>query len=260
MKKKILLQILLAICILAVLAFATMIIRELYIDEQSRTFYDNIANETKTRPSGANNIGTDGRTDEDVYSWIPYVDFEALSSRYPGIVGWIKLEGTPINYPVMQYSNNDHFLTRLPDGTSHRSGSIFLDYRNKSDFSDKSILIYGHESRTNEMFATLKSYRNQEFYNENPIIHLYTPENDYEIIIFAGHLAHSQRDHPPMHFEDDEEFLTYINYIKSISLLSSDVEVSADDSIVNLCTCAYDFDEARLVLVGKKVLITPSEN
>jgi len=237
-----------AICILAVLTFATMIIRELYIDEQSRLFYDNLADEIETRPfTPANPEATE---DDDVEIWAPYVDFEALNSMYPGIVGWIRLEGTKINYPVMQYSDNDYFLSRLPDGTPHRSGSIFLDYRNKSDFSDKSILIYGHESRTDEMFATLKNYRNQEFYDENPVIHLYTPEKDYKIAVFAGHLAHSQRDHPPMEFETDEEFLTYIEHIKSISLFTSDIEISADDRIVNLCTCAYDFNEARLVIVG----------
>ena len=255
--KKIILKVILGVCIVAVVGFTVAIVRELLIDRQSQSFYDDLAATANRRPEGTTSTGAgaDGQSGSDVSDeqddeWQPFVDFEVLKELYPGIVGWILLDGTPINYPIMQHTNNDYFLTRLPDGTPHRNGSIFLDYRNESDFSDKSILIYGHESRTEEMFATLKNYRDQEFYDANPVIHLYTPEKDYKIAVFAGHLAHSQRDHPPMEFETDEEFLTYIEHIKSISLLTSDIEINADDRIVNLCTCAYDFNEARLVIVG----------
>jgi len=253
MRMKIILRVLLVICILSVLVFASLLVREFYIDRQSQSFYFDLV------------VGVDRRVDEQeqsstagasagqspgVADFVPYVDFEALDVEFPGIVGWIRLEGTLIDYPVMQYSDNDFFLTHLPDGTPHRNGSIFLDYRNSSDFSDKSILIFGHESRNLDMFGVLKNYRNQEFFDLNPIMYLHTPQNDYKLVLFAGHLAHSQRDHPPMEFENDEDFLDYIEHIKSISFFSSNVEVSATDRIVSLCTCAYDFNEARLIIVG----------
>ena len=254
----------LSICVLAVIFFMAAIARELYIDRQSRSFYSDMAAGIETRPYGPglsesgsiepvdpDNEETSPSQDKDTDdAWVPYVDFDAINRLFPGTVAWIKMDGTHIDYPVMQYSDNDYFLTRLPDGTRHRSGSIFLDYRNSSDFSDKSILIYGHESRTQEMFSALKGYREQTFYEENPVIYLFTPQKDYMIVLFAGHLAHSVRDHPPMQFEDDEHFLAYIESLKSISFFNSDVEVSADDRIVSLCTCAYDFSNARLVIVG----------
>jgi len=255
-KKKVILRIILAICLLAVIAFAVMLVRELYIDWQSRSFYEKLSNDANTQSRepqldpGTENIQQPLQPEDTESSWRPYVDFSALNSKYPGIVAWMKLEGTLLDYPVMQYKDNDYFLTRLPDGTNHRSGSIFLDHRNSSDFSDKSILIYGHETKEQDMFGALKNYRNPEFYEANPIIHLYTPKQDYLIVLFAGHLADPERDHPPLHFEDDEEFLSYIDHLKSISVFKSDVEVSADDRIVSLCTCAYDFSNARLVIVG----------
>jgi len=254
--KQLLLQILLVICILAVVIFAGMIVRELLIDKQSQTFYENILAGIETNPreqsspTGQDNRPGSNPDDISDEPFVPYVDFDKLNERFPGIVGWIKLYDSPIDYPVMQHTNNDYFLSRLPDGTSHRSGSIFLDYRNSSDFSDRSILIYGHESHEREMFGILKNYRNQSFFDENPVMYLYTPERDYEIRIFAVHLAHSQRDHPPLSFRDEEEFMQYIRQIQSISLITSGIEISAGDRIVSLCTCAYDFDEARLVIVG----------
>ena len=262
-KKKILLIILLVL-ILCALALAGLIARELYTDWQSRSFYSNMLNDVGTRGS----VHEPEHTDEDEEAddeeglanpesvatsygeWVPYVDFRALNYDFPGIVGWIKLDDTLLNYPVMQYHDNNYFLTHLPDGTEHRSGSIFLDYRNSPDFSDKNMLIYGHESRVDDMFGALKNYRKQAFYNANPIMHLYTPEHDYLIIPFAAYLAHPVLDHPIMEFSSDEAFLAYINNLKSISFIRTNVDVSAEDRIVSLVTCAYDFNNARLIVVG----------
>ena len=255
MKKKILLVIL-GICILAVVFFATLLVRELLIDSQGRSFYEGLAAEVERRPESIGTEGTQhgsGQSDETeiTETWIPYVDFDSLSYVLPGIVGWMKLDASPIDYPIMQYTDNEYFLDRLPDGAPHRNGSIFLDHRNNSDFSDKSILIYGHETREGIMFGALKNYRNQDFYEANRIINLYTPENDFKIILFAGHVAHSERDHPPLQFESDEEFLAYIDHLKRISIFNSSTEVTANDRIVSLVTFTYDFDDARLIIVGK---------
>jgi len=251
-KNKILLAIL-AVCILAAVFFATLLVREILTDRQSRSFYEDLATDVERRPDNTDTGGTQPGQDDDydVDTWIPYMDFNALSHVFPGLTGWIKLDLTPIDYPVMQYTDNDFFLTHLPDGTEHRNGSIFLDYRNKSDFSDKSILIYGHATGTGDMFGVFKNYRDQNFYEAHPVINLYTPVKDYQIILFAGHVAHSVRDHPPLFFENDEDFMAYIDHLKSISVFNSNVEVTAADRIVSLVTCTYDFNDARLIIVGK---------
>jgi len=261
--KKVILYVILVICLGSAAVFGGLLVRELYIDRQSRSFYEGLASGVETRPHEPGYIGMDGEwvpshggdEGDDADTWVPYVDFDALSLLYPGIVGWIRLEGTLLDYPLMQYTDNDFFLTHLPDGTTHRSGSIFLDYQNAGDFSDKSILIYGHETRAGDMFGMLKQYREQEFFEANPVVYLHTPERDYVLVLFAGHVAHSRRDHPPLEFASDEEFLDYIEHIKSISVFNSSVEVSAEDRIVSLVTCTYDFSDARLIVVGKLVEI-----
>jgi len=246
--KKIILLIFLVICIAAMGVFGYLIFNELSIDSQSRSFYSNMTARIERRPNS--HRGTNTNDTDKINEWVPYVDFETVNETYPGTVGWIILGDTPINYPVMQYTDNDHFLNHLPDGTPHRNGSIFLDYRNSPDFSDKSILIYGHETRAGDMFGALKNYRHQEFLIENPVIDLHTPKRDYVIEVFAGHIAHSFRDHPPFHFADDDEFMKYIENLYKVSIFESGIEVTANDRIVSLVTCAYDFNEARLIIVG----------
>ena len=253
---KIILRIILGICILSILGFGALIARELYTDWQSQTFYDELSSRVVRRAHTHSHSNEDDADEEqpdnnELIEWVPYVDFETLDEIYPGIVGWIKLDGTPIDYPVMQYIDNDFFLSHLPDGTQHRSGSIFLDYRNSSDFSDKSILIYGHESRAGDMFGALKKFRNHDFFAENPIIHLHTPEDDYIITVFAGYIANAALDHPPMHFENNEEFLEYIDRIYDRAIFHNlDIEITEADRIVGLVTCTYDFNDARLIIVG----------
>ena len=267
--KKIVLYSIFVVCIIAVVVSAIGLGRELYTNWKSQSYYSNIASEMQAQPRTLSNPGGkrpapapvqpgDPVEPEDELlevedPWTPYMDFDALNEMFPGAQAWIKLEGTAIDYPVMLGTDNDYYLTHLPDGTRHRSGSIFLDFRNTFDFSDKSICVYGHESRTQDMFGSLKNYRDQEFYDAHPVIYLHTPQTDYALVLFAGYLLDSGREVPPMRFADDEEFLAHIANIKSRSIFKSDVEVFADDRIVNLCTCAYDFNNARWVIVGKLV-------
>jgi len=262
-KKLLILYILLGICISAFLVFGIWLGIDLYATWQSQSYYTALSASVETRPrvpaasrpsAPTPSVNADGEEEfpqED--EWVPFVDFEALSERFPGIIGWIRLEGTAIDYPIMQTTNNHFFLGHLPDGTRHRSGSIFLDYRNDPDFSDRNSLIYGHESRTEDMFGVLKHYRRQAFYDANPVISIYTPERDYELVVFTGYLVDSGIESPPIRFRDDEAFEDYIARIRRLSFFSSDVEVTADDRIVSLCTCAYDYTNARLIIVGKLV-------
>jgi len=270
MNKKVLLRILMAISIAVFVVCAVGLGYELYTNWKSQSYYSEMASGIETRPRDLSNPGGNrpapaqpddpedpsAGTDEPVEEidpWIPYMDFDALARQLPGAIGWIKLEGTPIDYPVMHGEDNDYFLKYLPDGTEHRNGSIFLDFRNKPDFSEKSIMIYGHMLRTNDMFGYLKYYREQDFYEDHPVIYLHTPQTDYAIVIFASYLLDSAREVPPMRFTGEEGFMEHIENIKSRSILRSDVEVFPDDRIVNLCTCAYDYNNARLVIVGKLV-------
>lgn len=165
-------------------------------------------------------------------------------------VAWLKCEGTIIDYPVMQCGNNEYFLTHLPDGRENKMGSIYLDYRNSPDFTDKHSIIYGHHMKSGDMFTTLKYYNDQDFYEKHPTMLLYTAERDYDVVLFAGYVVDATTEVLPLYFRDAAEFSDYTDGIIVRSVFKSGVEVSDDDRIVSLVTCSYEFDNARMLIAG----------
>ncbi|MCL2365958.1 MAG: class B sortase [Oscillospiraceae bacterium] len=257
------LYIALGLCAASVLIFGIWLGTDVLLERQSRNHYTMLATGVETRPrnfsaaplSDSVSAPTGGDVQARITSepWMAYMDFEALGARISALTGWIRLEGTAIDYPIVQWTDNYFFLGHLPDGTKHRSGSIFVDYRNNPDLSDKNTMIYGHMSQTDDMFGALKYLRNQTFFDEHNIIYIYTPHADFALMLFSVYLVDSGVETPPISFKDDEGFLRHVAETKRRSIVQSDVEVGADDRIVSLATCAYDFANARLVVVGKLV-------
>ena len=93
---------------------------------------------------------------------------------------------TGLNYPIVQAEDNDYYLYRLLDGTWNKNGTIFMDYVNRSDFSDQNTLVYGHHMKSGAMFGALVQYKKQEFYDAHPYLYLYTPQQSYRLDLIAG--------------------------------------------------------------------------
>ena len=178
------------------------------------------------------------------------VDFAVLQTQNPDIVGWIYSEGTVINYPILQGEDNQQYLRRLYDGTKSTLGSIFLDFRNLSDFSDLNSLIYGHNIRSGQMFASLSEYRDQAYYEEHPVIWLLTPDKDYRIDLLAGLVVPSDSEVYEI-YSYPEELLAGLEYVCSESTFDPGVvDLEAVERIVTLSTCSYDYNDARYVVIG----------
>ena len=178
------------------------------------------------------------------------IDFEGLSAINSDIVGWIKLDGSVIDYPVVKCDNNDYYLEHLFDKQVNSSGCIFLDCRNSSDFFSRNSVIYGHHMKNGSMFSAITNYKNQSFYDEHPLFQLYTPNANYEVEIFAGYVADLQDNAWNTDFVNDDDFLKWLDERFQKSVFQSDVRPAADDKIVTLSTCSYDFDNARFVVFG----------
>lgn len=181
------------------------------------------------------------------------VDFEGLLQISEDVVAWLYCPDTEINCVVAQAEDNKFYLRRLLDGTDARCGTLFLDYRNDAGFVDWNSVIYGHNMKNGSMFATLLYYRDQSFYDEHPVMYLYTPSFQYTIELIAGFTTSD--DDPlysiPMTIEEQEAFL---KWAQECSTFSSLTEVSDSDRLVTLSTCAYEYDNARFVLIGKLVV------
>lgn len=202
-------------------------------------------------------LQTDGESssEENQEEDINGVNFTSLERINPDVVGWVVAEGTEIDYPVVRGRDNDFYLRHLFTGERNKLGSIFMDYRNHGDFSDKNTIIYGHNIKDGSMFSSLTKYKDQRYYDKFPTMLLYTTGGNFTIELFTGIVVDGSYESVRFDFEDDGDFQVYIESLEKKSTFESDTIVKADDRIITLCTCSYAFDNARYVLYEKLVPI-----
>lgn len=174
------------------------------------------------------------------------IDFDTLSKTNPDVIGWIYIPGTVVDYPVVQTKDNDKYLNTLFSGEKNKAGAIFMDYRNKTDFSDDNTILYGHNMKNKSMFHVLVEYANQDFYNEHKSIYYYTVDGAYEMRIFSTFRVSATDIYTATTFGSKKE--EYLNTFTSRSSVQTDEKVSPDSKIVTLSTCTYEFDDARFVV------------
>ncbi|MCL2427573.1 MAG: class B sortase [Oscillospiraceae bacterium] len=184
---------------------------------------------------------------------LPEVDFDALREINPDIVGWIILEGTPIDLPVVQGEDNVHYLNHLFDGRRSQVGTIFMDAYNRQGFADHNTILHGHNMRNGSMFSVLRRFRSQEFFDANPMAFLLTPDGNYVIRFFAGHTTCVTSQSWRIQFADDAEMEEWIEENRRLSDFESDVEVGASHRMMTLstCTASSEFRNARYVVIGR---------
>lgn len=167
---------------------------------------------------------------------------------------WIKVNNTNIDYPVVQASDNDFYLTRDFYKNYLASGSIFMDYRNNFE-NDKSVIVYGHHMKNKTMFGQLNNYKDESFFKENNLIEIEYKGKTYTYEIFSAYIADlNNKDYLKVNFNDDE-YKEYLNYITERSMHKSDVDVDTSDKIITLYTCNYDFKDARTIVHAKLISI-----
>ena len=182
-------------------------------------------------------------------------------------VGWITIDGTGIDYPVVQTDDNDYYLNHGFDRSWTSVGTVFLDKNcNIGSLDDPesettNLILYGHHTRSKTMFSELVNYKDLDYYKKHPTITFDTLYKDSEWKIVACMLtnAFSNQDNGQVfayntpEFSDDTAFLTWVEECKLRSIIDTNVDVVADDTVLTLQTCAYDFTEARMVIVARRV-------
>lgn len=174
------------------------------------------------------------------------VDFSILKQENEDIVGWIYLEDTKLNYPVVQSEDNNYYLRRLINGNYNIAGTLFMDYRNNSNLEDNNTIIYGHNMTNDTMFGTLQQYKKQEYYNNHKVMYYFTPEKNYKIELILGCTISVDSDIYNMSIIDYNKIEKLINN----SDFKSDVEINEKDKFMTLSTCAYEYDGARYIVMG----------
>ncbi len=180
------------------------------------------------------------------------IDFEALQEQNPDVVAWLYCPDTVINYPIVYCGDNDKYLHRDLNLEYSREGTLFIEEENQGDFSDANTIIYGHNMKNGSMFKTITEYVSEEFYEEHPVMYLYTPDKRYEIRLLAGCVTDTDAEIYAA-LNDAGKLNEALEKIYKKSTFSSDETWNDAEQIVTLSTCSYEYDNARYVLIGKLI-------
>ena len=181
------------------------------------------------------------------------IDFAKLKEKNSDTIGFIKVNGTDIEYVIVKAQDNDYYLRHNFEKQENVAGWIFADYRNKFDGTDKNIIIYGHNMRTGKMFATLKNVLDNKWQNEenNRYITFITENEVAKYEVFSVYEIEDEDYYITTEFSDGS-FEQFVNKLKSRSLYDFGVDISEQDSIITLSTCGNN-NNYRVVLHAKKI-------
>lgn len=185
-------------------------------------------------------------------------DFNELKQINKEVRGWIQVNGTNINYPYVQASDNDFYLNHSFDKSSNGAGWIFMDYRNNSQEFDKNTIIYGHGRSNTSMFGTLKNILKSSWFKDsnNYVIKLATEQENSLWEVFSVYKIPTTSDYLQIKFSSNEEFQNFANKLIERSAYNFNTPVNSTDKIITLSTCWNDEEKvvmhAKLIKTQKK--------
>ena len=183
--------------------------------------------------------------------WLAEIDAARLTEINADYSCWIYAPDSPIDYPIVHGADNEYWLHRLFDGSRNAAGTLFIDYRNLPDFHDPNTLIYGHHMRNDSMFGTLDHYEQPGYYESHPWMLVIARDETYLVEVLAGYTT-SKKDHCyDIAISDESDKQAFIDEAKSKSDFQSPVEIDSGDRLITLSTCAYAFENARYIVIGK---------
>ncbi len=187
-------------------------------------------------------------------------DYALYYADNPDTIGYLKINGTRISTPVVQADNDQYYMTHDFTKKSTSYGAVFATHI--ADFKpiDRNTLLYGHNMNDGSRFAPLLNYKNIDYFKEHPVITFDTlfermQWKIYAVCIMAGSVKSNNGYFFDFTFDNcsDACFLEYIEEIDKRKLYTTGVDLLPTDKLLTLCTCTYEFDDARLVVIARKV-------
>ncbi|MEY8354023.1 class B sortase [Lachnospiraceae bacterium 54-53] len=240
----------LAVAFVFLAAGSGLLYSEYRTENRARRQYESLAElaregeavETEERVPAAETNGT----------YVSPIRFEELQRINPDIVGWLKIEGTVIDYPIVQTDNNETYLETDFEGNKSETGAVFLDYESEPDFSGRHNILYGHHMKNGSMFKDIIKYKDETFFKEHQKITVYTPEREYHLRPVTALYTDSSAVRRKTAFETEESFQAYVEEMtKGGSFLQLPEEPV--EQLWSFVTCSYEFDDARTILYAGEV-------
>ena len=182
------------------------------------------------------------------------VDFSNLKQKNNDTIGWIKVNGTNINYPVVQTTKKYYYFNHAYDKSKNSAGWIYADYRNDMVHFDKNTIIYGHGRLDTTMFGSLKNILSSNWYqNKNNYIVKFSTETENTLWqVFSIYSIKAESYYITTQFSTDQYYQTFLTTIEQRSQVPFSTSLTTNDKILTLSTCK-DNDKNRIVLHAKLI-------
>ena len=193
---------------------------------------------------------TDSDEEKDEYIVVPSVNINYLEYKNPDFTGWIYLDKTILNYPVVQGKDNEYYLDHTFYGVENSNGCIFIDYRLDLEADNYNTIFYGHNMKTGAMFALLKKYARQDYFEAHKYIVYVTEDGPYLISVFSAYTVSVESDSWKIDFTDEEDYAAWLEKVSDASEIDTGITPTTNDRVVTLSTCTFVFEDARFVVHG----------
>ena len=180
------------------------------------------------------------------------VMIDRIFADIPDMFGWIRISHTNVDYPVVQWTDNEHFLRRNVHGFQSNSGAIYADFRNDRNMDNNlHTILYGHNMQNGTKFSSIVNFdRSREAFDEG-LIELITPDGIYIFEVFSVHKVCPRYRYRDTWFPDDETFVAFLYHMKSLSRFEKEGIVFTPESrIITLSTCTNTWRNPRLAVHG----------
>lgn len=180
------------------------------------------------------------------------IDFPTLKTINSDAVGWVRIDNTRVDYPVVQANDNEYYLNRNVFKKYDRQGAVFMDYRNV--MSDQNIILYAHNMKNGNMFADVAKYKSIEQLKKHPVLTLLIDEDTIRFeVIGAFYYNTKQDDYQYLRINfNDAEREEYLSFLNSRNLYGH-ITIESNDQLLTLSTCNYDSKGDRFVLILKNI-------
>lgn len=187
-------------------------------------------------------------------------EYETLYNSNKKLIGWIKIDDTIIDYPVLQCGDNEYYLNHNFDQKEDKCGSIFLDYRCDVIRGSDNYIVYGHHMSSGKMFASLEEYEKEKYYEKHPYIQfdtIYEKQLFQVMYVFRSRVYNAEdvvfKYYDFIHANSELEFNSYMKEMSDLSFYDTYVTAQYGDQLLTLSTCDYNETNGRFVVVAKRI-------
>lgn len=200
-------------------------------------------------------------TDEEEVELTVLAEYQTLYNKNKKLIGWLKIDDTSIDYPVMQTSNNEYYLDHNFNQEYDKNGSIFMDAACNAAKRSTNLILYGHHMKSGKMFGNLNSYSQKAYAEKHPVIRFDTiyEKGLYQVMYVFRSKIYNENDIVFKYYQfidasSAKEFESNMKEMAAISLYDTGVTAAFGDELLTLSTCDNSEADGRFVVVAKRIV------